>query len=102
MRSRDCISKPRSRRKHKAWGASPREKSLLIHLEAAEWATASTLDVSFVVFNSIRFQEFNKLIAKRKLSVMLLLFRNISAYFFYVYLTHRECTVTTLPREMFE
>ena len=75
----------RSRRRRKAWGVSPREKNhLLIHLEVAERATDSTLDVSFVVFNSIRFQEFNKLIAKRNLPVMLFLFRNILAYFVYV------------------
>jgi hypothetical protein len=49
-------------------------------LERAERVTAFTLDISFVVFNSIRFQEFNKLMAERKLSVMLLLFRNISTY----------------------
>jgi len=46
----------------------------------AKRAAAFTLDVSFVVFNSIRFQEFNKLIAKRNLSVMLLLFRNVSPH----------------------
>ena len=53
-------------------------------LEPAERVTAFTLDISFVVFDSIRLQEFNKFIAKRDLSVVLLLFRNVPANFVYV------------------
>ena len=72
-------SNPRSGCQHKARGVSP-GYTLEKLTKPAERATASTLDVSFVVFNSIRFQEFNKLIVKRNLAVMLLLFSNISSH----------------------
>ena len=74
----------RSARQHKAWGVSPRIAIGKKRKNPPERVTASTLDVSFVVFNSIRFQEFNKLIAKRNLSMMLLLFRNVPANFVHV------------------
>ena len=44
-----------------AWGVSPRIAIGKNKKEPAERVTAPTLDVSFVVFNSIRFQEFNQL-----------------------------------------
>ncbi len=70
----------RSTRQHKAWGVPQERKKN--YLPPAK--PASTLDVTLVVFNSISLQELNKLILKRKLPVMVLLSRNVSAYFVYV------------------
>ncbi len=68
----------------------------------AKWATAVVSTVSLIVFNSIRFQELNGLIAKRDFPMMFFLPPNVLSYFLDVGLTHGESPITTLPAKILQ
>ena len=70
--------------------------------EPAERATAPISNVSLIVFNSVRLQELNELVAERNLMVMFLLSGNVLSYFFHIRLTHCERPIASLPRKVLQ